>query len=160
MNIDLLPSPWPWRSPVRLQGALQGRGLLALWLSIPLLLALLVHGLEAKHPLPGMSGQGSAVAASALAQRVHARCVEQMLQSTCVAMRGAPAAASAAPLSTPARADARPSLVFIAGLGPVDAQAYRQIREAGEAMCNVALRACDANPGSDACRTAQSLWLR
>lgn len=83
--------------------------------------------------------------AAALAQ-LKARCVEAMVRSTCRVVDG-PQASTAA------------GVVFVAGVGAVDGEAYRQLRASGEAMCGMAERQCRGDWASPGCRTARSLWL-
>jgi len=78
-------------------------------------------------------------------ERMHAACVEAMLRSTCQVMTGPEAASTA-------------EVVFVAGVGPVDAKAYRELRASGDAMCAVVLNACKADWASAQCRTARGLW--
>ena len=77
--------------------------------------------------------------------RVANACVEAMLRSTCQVMSG-PMAAQAA------------SVVFVAGVGPVDATAYRELRASGEAMCAVVRDACRKEWDGAQCKTARGLW--
>jgi hypothetical protein len=72
-------------------------------------------------------------------------CVEAMIKSTCSVMSG-PQASEAA------------EVVFVAGVGPVDAKAYRELRASGEAMCSVVRGSCEKDWEGGACRTARSLW--
>lgn len=78
-------------------------------------------------------------------ERVTSACVEAMLRSTCQVMNG-PTAAQAA------------SVVYVAGVGPVDANAYRELRASGEAMCNVVRDACRKDWEAAQCKTARGLW--
>jgi hypothetical protein len=64
--------------------------------------------------------------------RLVARCVDAMTREACVAQRDRNAAA-------PATA----GQVFVAGVGAIDAQAYREIRDAGEAMCGLVRNRCE-----------------
>ena len=77
--------------------------------------------------------------------RVAQACVEAMLRSTCQVMNG-PTAAQAA------------SVVYVAGVGPVDATAYRELRASGEAMCAVVRDACRKEWDGAQCKTARGLW--
>jgi hypothetical protein len=72
-------------------------------------------------------------------------CVEAMLRSTCQAMNDK----SELPAS---------EVVLIAGVGRVDAKAYRALREAGEGMCAQVQTSCGAAWESAPCRTARALW--
>jgi hypothetical protein len=95
----------------------------------------------------GCEGKVAVVPAHAAAElaRLNAACVEAMVKSTCQVMTG-PAAADSA------------SVVFIAGLGPVDAKAYRELRASGEAMCATVRDACRSNWAGPQCTTARALW--
>ena len=79
-------------------------------------------------------------------ERVVAACVEAMVRSTCQVMNGPAAAAQTA------------SVVFVAGVGPVDAVAYRELRASGETMCQVVRTACDRRWDGAQCKTARGLW--
>ena len=72
-------------------------------------------------------------------------CVEAMLRSTCRAMNDK----SELPVS---------EVVLIAGVGRVDAKAYRALREAGEGMCLQVQTSCGAAWEGAPCRTARALW--
>lgn len=76
-----------------------------------------------------------------------ADCVEAMVRNTCQVMAGTGPGASA-------------SAVFVAGIGPVDAQSYRALRDSGDAMCATVRQACLADWEAAACRTARALWQR
>jgi hypothetical protein len=56
------------------------------------------------------------------------------------------------------QASSTSNIVFIAGIGPVDAKAYRELRQSGEAMCSTVKRACLAEWDGAQCRTARGLW--
>ena len=88
-----------------------------------------------------------AAAAPAAVQPLYEACVAAMVQSTCRVVRD-----TSAPPSPGA------DLVFVAGVGPVDAQAYRALRASGDAMCGVMRDACAADWNGPQCRTARSLW--
>lgn len=74
-----------------------------------------------------------------------AACVEAMVRSTCQVMAG----------NTPGLAA---STVFVAGVGPVDASAYRALRASGDAMCAAVRQSCAVDWEAPACRTARALW--
>jgi hypothetical protein len=76
---------------------------------------------------------------------MHAACVDAMVRSTCKVMAG-PAASSSA------------TVVFVAGIGPVDAAAYRELRASGDAMCSTVSNACKANWDGPQCRTGRGLF--
>ena len=72
-------------------------------------------------------------------------CVTAMLRSACQAMNDK----SELPAS---------EVVLIAGVGRVDAKAYRALREAGEGMCAQVQTSCGALWEGAPCRTARALW--
>ena len=76
---------------------------------------------------------------------LNAACVEAMFKSTCQVMSG-PAASDSA------------SVVFVAGVGPVDAKAYRELRASGEAMCATVRDACRSDWTGAQCKAARALW--
>ena len=76
-----------------------------------------------------------------------ARCVDAMTRDVCVAQR------DAAQSSSPAA-----SQVFVAGFGAINAEAYREIRASGEAMCGLVKDRCTGGWNDSACQTARSLW--
>lgn len=76
---------------------------------------------------------------------VYHGCVDAMLRSTCRAMNDK----SDVPTS---------EVVLIAGVGRVDAKAYRALREAGEGMCAQVQTSCGAAWDGAPCRTARALW--
>jgi type IV secretory pathway VirB2 component (pilin) len=78
-------------------------------------------------------------------ERIEAACVEAMLRSTCQVMTGPPASSTS-------------TVVFVAGVGPVDAKAYRELRDSGEAMCGVLRKACVQDWNGTQCRTARGLY--
>lgn len=119
------------------------------WAGVACALAALA-ALAAATAVSGLSpGAAGAVAPAALPadaiDRMTQVCVEQMISNTCRA-----AAPGAAPPPTGA--------VFVAGIGAIDAVAYAELRSQGEAMCQVATRACRSAPGSSTCLTARQLW--
>lgn len=81
-------------------------------------------------------------------QQVFEACSQDMLRSTCRFSN------DKSSNTTPAA-----SSVFVAGVGQVDAVAYKSLREAGDAMCGQVRRSCTENWAGPACRTARSLWM-
>ncbi|UUX94075.1 hypothetical protein [Aquabacterium sp. J223] len=77
-------------------------------------------------------------------QRLQAACSQAMLQNNCRVMTGAPAAGA--------------SVVFIAGVGPVDGQVYEQLRASGDAMCGTVRQACERDWDGGQCRTARAMF--
>jgi hypothetical protein len=51
-----------------------------------------------------------------------------------------------------------PPPVFVVGIGAIDGQAYRTLRESGEAMCETARQACNDDRTGAVCVTALQLW--
>ena len=97
----------------------------------------------------GNSAAGATAAATGTApsplERVVAACVEAMVRSTCQVMAGSNASSTA-------------SVIFVAGVGPVDAAAYRKLRESGEGMCEVVKSACKADWEGAQCKASRALW--
>lgn len=85
---------------------------------------------------------------STQASPLYEACVAAMVENTCSAMKD-----SSALSASPASGD-----VFVAGVGAIDAESYRQIRAYGEGMCSHVKSACEAAPEGAQCRTATSLW--
>ncbi len=77
-----------------------------------------------------------------------ARCVQDMVANTCKVMGTGSTAVTAKP----------GELVFVAGIGAIDAVAYQQMYSAGEAMCSVVRDACARDWSSQQCRAARKLW--
>lgn len=97
--------------------------------------------------LIGCDAKPKPVRASAEQLRaVHGSCVEAMIRSTCMAANDK---SNSAPQA---------ETVLIAGVGRVDAKAYRQLREAGDDMCRQVQVACEADWDGNACRTGRALW--
>jgi hypothetical protein len=85
---------------------------------------------------------------NAQASPMYEACVAAMVKNTCSAMKDS-SALSASPAS---------GEVFVAGVGAIDAESYRQIRAYGENMCAHVRSACETASGGTQCRTAMSLW--
>jgi hypothetical protein len=85
------------------------------------------------------------------ADQVHAivaRCTADMVAQTCRVMQGP--ATSLIPKDT--------QTVFVAGLGPMSAELYRELRENGQSMCEPLKVACEQDWSGPTCRTARSLY--
>jgi len=110
--------------------------------------ALAALGLLALGALAGCqrAPTASAAAPAALAP-IYDACMNAMLQSTCRVTQD-----RSAPPSQAAQ------IVFVAGVGPVDAEAYRALRASGDAMCSLMRDACTADWNGAQCKTARSLW--
>jgi hypothetical protein len=76
---------------------------------------------------------------------VYDACVQEMVRSTCRVLND--------------KSEVPPSeVVFVAGVGQVDAKAYQALREAGEGMCAQVQTACGQAWEGASCRTARALW--
>ncbi len=96
------------------------------------------------------------LAQAGLLEKLHAACVTDMVASTCKVMgsaAGTAAVSGGLPPSAPGE------LMFIAGVGPIAASDYRQMYEAGDAMCSVVRKACADDWTSGRCQTARKLLL-
>ncbi len=96
----------------------------------------------------GLVGQPSGGSTTTQLDTLHARCVQDMVANTCKVM-------GTGSISNTAKAG---DLVFVAGIGPIDAVAYQQMYAAGDAMCNVVRIACAQDWNEQQCRTARNLW--
>ena len=47
---------------------------------------------------------------------------------------------------------------FVAGIGPIDAELYKKLRESGEGMCTQVRDVCARDWNSDQCKTARTLY--
>lgn len=92
----------------------------------------------------GGCGPRDAGKGTAELDRLVAACVETMVRNTCKVMAGSSASPAA-------------STVFVAGVGPVDAKTYAELRASGESMCEVVRTACSKDWESPQCRTARSV---
>jgi hypothetical protein len=90
--------------------------------------------------------EGEVEQADAAIVQLEQACVVDMLKSTCGVMTGPKASQSA-------------DVVFVAGVGAVDANAYRELQASGEAMCATVRQACERNWDSGQCQVARSLWV-
>ena len=77
--------------------------------------------------------------------RLHVRCVDAMTRSACRAMSG------------PDIGPATEGVLLVAGVGPVDARAWTELRAAGDAMCTQVVRRCREDWSGPACRTARAM---
>lgn len=80
-------------------------------------------------------------------ERVFARCAEDMVRQTCRILGNA--AGASVPDDT---------LVFVAGIGAIDATVYNRLRADGEAMCETVRRSCRDAWDGPPCRTARALY--
>lgn len=81
-------------------------------------------------------------------ERLHSRCVQDMIANTCRVMGTDGKVLTAKP----------GDLVFVAGAGAVDAISYHQIYAAGDAMCDVVRDSCVKQWDGPQCITARSLY--
>lgn len=79
--------------------------------------------------------------------RIVAACTEDMVRQTCRVM-GAPNGAKVAD----------GTVIFVAGIGAIEASVYNELRASGDAMCQTVRQACTTNPSGPACRTAKALY--
>ena len=79
---------------------------------------------------------------------MHALCVQDMVANTCKVMGVGQSRVTAKP----------GDLVFVAGVGPIDAVAYQQMYASGDAMCAVVRDACAKQWGGAQCLTARALY--
>lgn len=77
--------------------------------------------------------------------RLEQSCQAAMLKSVCSVSNG--------PRASPAA-----DVIFVAGVGQVDAKAYRELQASGEAMCSTVRQACERDWASSQCKTGRSLW--
>ena len=98
----------------------------------------------------GRDSNDSAVVSNARQiQAIFDTCTREMLASTCSVLNDKPA--NMQPAS---------SAVFVAGVGRIDPEAYRNLRELGDAMCGQVRRSCTTSWAGASCRTARSLWSK
>lgn len=85
-------------------------------------------------------------------QALYLRCLREMAESRCVLMDGAEA--------TQGRIVASSAVgrVMVAGVGPVDARAHRQLVEAGSGMCEVLRQACRQGASHPVCLTGAAYF--
>ncbi len=59
--------------------------------------------------------------------------------------------------SGPASSSAQDAVVFVAGVGAIDGDAYRRLRDAGQALCSTVRESCAGDWSGPACRAARAL---
>jgi basic membrane lipoprotein Med (substrate-binding protein (PBP1-ABC) superfamily) len=89
-----------------------------------------------------------ATGSSEVVSRIVAQCAEDMARQTCRVMGNA--------ASSTAAADE--SVVFVAGVGAIDAKVYNRLLADGEAMCETVRKNCIEDWDSPACKTARALY--
>lgn len=75
-------------------------------------------------------------------------CVNAMVSNTCRVMQAS--GQSLVPAGT--------SVIFVAGIGPIDAALYSRLRDSGEGMCTHLRDICRAAWDGEQCRTARTLY--
>ena len=90
----------------------------------------------------------AAQAREALLNQLHAACVQDMIASTCKVMGTGSASITAKP----------GELVFVAGVGAIDAVDYQNMYAAGDAMCSVVRDACTKDWAGGQCLTARRIY--
>jgi hypothetical protein len=96
-------------------------------------------------PLAGCQDRPGATAAQLDA--LAARCTTDMVQQNCRVMAG--------PAQTPAPPG---SVLFVAGIGQIDAELYNTLRGLGEQMCSQVRQICSADWNGPRCATARALY--
>lgn len=75
-------------------------------------------------------------------------CVNAMVSNTCRVMQSA-----GSTLVTPGT-----SVIFVAGIGAIDAALYTKLRDSGEGMCEHLRQVCVKDWAGQQCRTARALY--
>jgi hypothetical protein len=100
------------------------------------------NGLSATgNPRPGKESRGG----NSALDRLEQACVEAMIKNTCTIMNSPSASQTS-------------EVVFVAGVGAIDAKAYKELKASGEAMCGTVRQACERSWDDPRCKTARSLW--
>lgn len=84
-------------------------------------------------------------------QQLQDRCVQSMFENTCAVMGNAPSSTKIIKPGT---------LVYIAGVGAMDAIAYQDIYQYGNAMCTTIVKDCVDNWSSAQCLIARKIYLK
>lgn len=101
---------------------------------------------NAAAPMDSTAARTSAPSPSTL-DRLVAQCAEDMVRQTCRIMGNATSAA--VPDDT---------VIFVAGIGAIDAAVYNRLRADGEGMCETVRRSCELSWSGPSCRTARALY--
>lgn len=107
-------------------------------------LALLVGGLMACKPW----AQAPVDPSARVLQALQARCESDMLRRACRVANGP----SASPVTQPG------DLVFVAGIGAIDARVYAELQSAGAAMCDTVVAACREDLAGPRCAASRALF--
>jgi hypothetical protein len=75
-------------------------------------------------------------------------CVNAMVNDTCRVMQTA--GQTLVPAGT--------SVIFVAGIGPIDAELYTKLRDSGAGMCAHLQQVCEQDWNGPQCRTARTLY--
>lgn len=84
-------------------------------------------------------------------KRLHASCVQDMMKNTCSLMTSVTSGAKKSPPGV---------VVFIAGVGAIDADAYAEIYRYGDFMCDSLSKACLSDWSSPSCVVARKIYLK
>ncbi len=104
------------------------------------LLALALAGCGPRVQPPAPEGQALAA--------LQARCEQDMLRQVCRVTTGGTATATPDPTA----------VVFVAGVGVVDATAYAELQAAGPAMCRTVVEACRQDWRGTRCTASRALF--
>lgn len=94
------------------------------------------------------TGPSAPKALGANVDRIVASCTEDMVRQTCRLMNNSPNSASAA----------AGTVIFVAGIGAIDASIYNSLRASGDSMCQAVRQSCVADWNGSACKTARALF--
>ena len=86
--------------------------------------------------------------AKAQAQVLFDTCVNAMVSQTCRVMQSA-----GQTLVSPGT-----TVIFVAGIGAIDAALYTKLRDSGEGMCEHLRQVCTKDWSGEQCRTARTLY--
>ncbi len=84
-------------------------------------------------------------------QRLHASCMQDMMKNTCSLMTSVTSGAD-----TPSPG----GVVFVAGVGAIDADVYAEIYQYGDSMCDSLSRTCLSDWSSQSCMVARKIYLK
>ena len=80
-------------------------------------------------------------------QALYANCMTAMINDVCTVRN------ERTPTPEPTA-----GLTFVAGLGAIDSESYRRLRESGDAMCSLTKDVCEQDWDGPQCRLGRSLW--
>ena len=96
----------------------------------------------------GVEGRSVSKQPANALDQLEAACIHDMVARTCKVMNSADRPPTAAP----------GEVVFVAGIGAIDAADYQQMYAAGEGMCAAVRQACERDWTSRQCQTARALY--